>query len=265
MELLQRTISLESSTDRTRNSPTWGTVTASTFFLTITLFQSMDDMGLFTDMDYILDIGANNPLTQPYSTFDNYVLRNPLKTVSDYYMYQNAQISGYTDSKIEDVKSYAILDPYRVGFNTETETYINYENITVSGVNRIKTMGYPNVYVFNTPDDLNLGTNNQIYGTRYMDFSGKTRTVINEGVETTIGLTQFAFIGEGFNQSNITLSAITKFEYLFGIIYPPEVKSDVFIDRGITSVIDKHLRLAEINDLGHLTNYGNGYYQLNKQ
>lgn len=265
MEILQRTISLESSTDRTRNSSTWSTITATTFYLTINLTQSMDDMGMFTDMDYILDIGGNNLLTQPYSTFDNYVLRNPLKTVSDYYQYQHAQISGYTDSKIEDVKSYSILNPYRIGFNTDTETYINYENVTVSGVNRIKSMDYPNVYVFNTLDDSNLGTDNQIYGTRYMDYSGRTRTVINDGVETTIGLTKFAFIGEGFNDSNLTLSAITKSEYLFGIIYPPEVKSDVFIDRGITSVMDKHLRLSEVKNLNELTRYGNGYYTINKQ
>ena len=65
--------------------------------------------------------------------------------------------------------------------------------------------------------------------------------------------------------SNSSLSAITKEEYLFGIIFPPEVKSEVFIERGITSVMDKHLRLSEIKNLNELSRYGNGFYKLNKQ
>jgi hypothetical protein len=61
------------------------------------------------------------------------------------------------------------------------------------------------------------------------------------------------------------LSALTKEEYLFGIISPPEVQSDVFIDRGATSVLDMHLRLSEIGNISELTRYGNGFYKLNKQ
>ena len=53
-------------------------------------------------------------------------------------------------------------------------------------------------------------------------------------------------------------------EYLFGVIFQPEVKSEVFIERGITSVMDKHLRLSEIKDLNELSRYGNGLYTLNK-
>jgi hypothetical protein len=63
----------------------------------------------------------------------------------------------------------------------------------------------------------------------------------------------------------VSLSALTKEEYLFGIISPPEVQSDVFIDRGITTVMDKHLRMSEIKNLGQLSRYGNGFYNLTKQ
>jgi hypothetical protein len=38
-----------------------------------------------------------------------------------------------TDSKIEDVRSYNILDPFRVGFNTNEETYINTKSVVVDG------------------------------------------------------------------------------------------------------------------------------------
>ena len=53
MEVLKRKILLEDSIDRTLNSPTWGIVTATTFFINVSVMQTIDDMGLFTDMSYI--------------------------------------------------------------------------------------------------------------------------------------------------------------------------------------------------------------------
>jgi hypothetical protein len=40
--------------------------------------------------------------------------------------------------------------------------------------------------------------------------------------------------------------------------------SDVFIDRGVISVMDMHLRLSEIKDIKQLERYGNGFIKLNK-
>ena len=51
MELIKRKIVLEDSTDRNYNSSTWGTVTASTFYINVFLTQNIDDMGLFTDLE----------------------------------------------------------------------------------------------------------------------------------------------------------------------------------------------------------------------
>ena len=72
------------------------------------------------------------------------------------------------------------------------------------------------------------------------------------------------YIGQGLNETNVSLSALAKEEYLFGIISPPEVKSDVFIDRSVMSIMDMHLRLSEIKNLGELTRYGNGYYNITR-
>jgi hypothetical protein len=58
---------------------------------------------------------------------------------------------------------------------------------------------------------------------------------------------------------------LTKEEYLFGIISPPEVQSDVFIDRGITTIFEKHLKLSEITNLDELARYGKGFYNLISQ
>lgn len=292
MEVIKRKILLENSTDRTFNSPTWGVMTASTFYVNVILTQNMDDMGLFTDIQYIPgdDMGFSPPdytlliqklstsgITFPFMTggtppimtgitgTTQYVLRLTSSTESTYYDFGNLHVTGATDSRIEDLRSYNNAIPFQVGFDMEQNTYTNYMGSTISGHSRIFMTGEPTTYVFDTTNDPNMGTPAQVNGLLYKDYSGKTRNVIINGQSVNIPITNFDFIGQGWNQTNISLSALTKEEYLFGIISPPEVQSDVFIDRGITTVMDRHLKMSEIKNLGQLERYGNGFYKLRKE
>jgi hypothetical protein len=70
--------------------------------------------------------------------------------------------------------------------------------------------------------------------------------------------------GQGVNETNSVLSALTIEEYLLHITQPPKVQSDVFIDRGSTDVLQHHLQLGEITTIGDLVNYGNNYYNIIK-
>lgn len=292
MELVKRQISLESSTNRGNFSSSWGTMTASTFYVNIFLTQDFDDMGLFTDIQYFPNVPvAQSPVdytilinkmiqsgyTSPFmfgilppaftgiTQTDLQTLRFTGNTESSYYAYFNTPITGFTDSKVEDVYSYSQLDRLKVGLDIEAETYINYIGNTINGVSRVSSDGEPVIYVIDTANNALLGTNNQSSGILYRDYSGITRTVTYEdGVTEVIPVTEFRFRGEGKNQTTVSLSAITKEEYLFGIISTPEVQSDVFIDRGITSVMDMHLRLSEIKNMGELARYGNGFYTLRR-
>jgi len=281
MEVIKRKILLEDSINRTSHDPKkWGTLTATTFYFKILLTQNIDDMGMFTDIDYIvkdkvatpvnytiledklIDLGLKFPFmtgaTSPTFTTINTpqnlwsVLRYPSYNESNYYNFVDLVITATTDSRIEDVRSYSAINPFRTNFDINTETYENYEGFSINGVDRIKSMGDPKIYVFDTPNDINLGTDLQVNGLLFKDFSATTSSTVR-------------YIGEGFNKTNISLSALTKEEFLFGVISPPEVINDVFIERGITSVMDMHLRLSEIKNLNELESYGNGYYKLNKQ
>lgn len=288
--LIKRKIDLEPYIDRRYDSPTWGTLTATSFYIKINLTQTIDDAGLFTDMPFIpsgssvtlsyeplkqklINSGYTFPfmsgikpnMSTGYTESELVSLRIPSKKISDYFYYLNLKITGATDSKIEGVRSYNITNPFRVNFNTKTETYLNYKNQLINGVDRVKSMGEPNIYVFDTTDDVNLGTQNQINGLRYSDYSGLTREVVIEGVLTEIPLTTVDYIGEGWNQTNTSLSASLKEEFLFGITSVFPTKSDLFIDRGATNVMDMHLRMSEIKNLSQLQNYGNGFFKLNKQ
>jgi hypothetical protein len=298
MELLRKTILLENSVDRTADSLTWGVMTAETFYINVMLTQSMDNMGIFADIDFVS--GSTNPLSAPdYSileeklrplnvnfnfltgataTINPYkltssemaILRIPNKDVTAYYNYPlpnslNFKITGYTDSKIEDLRSYNAKVPFQTGFDMEKADYYNYVNQLVKGVSRIYSMAEPRIYVFDTPTGATLGQSSQVSGLQYIEYTGRTRQITSNNANFFIPQTQFNYVCEGINMTNTSLSAITKEEYLFGAIFPPEVKSEVFIERGITSVMDKHLRLSEVKDLNELARYGNGLYTLNKQ
>jgi hypothetical protein len=295
MEIIKRKILLENSIDRNYDSKTWGKLSADTFYINIFLKQSIDDMGLFSDIETVEKsdtatvnydlltekLGSLGIETQnlsflindtPYpnqlnaSPFEFYTLRYPAATVGQFYNYgNNAVLTGATDSKLEDLRSYKRNNQYPINFVINSETYVNFEGDVIDGVDLVSSYDEPKVYVFDTPQDNNLGTDNQVYGLQYKDFTGTTRSRIFSGDTIDEPLTIFRFKKEGWNETNTSLSAITKEEYLFGITSVPEVKNDVFIDRGTTSVLDKHLRLSEISNIGELEEYGNGFYILNKE
>jgi hypothetical protein len=299
MEIFKKKILLEDFIDRSNNSPVWGVMPKDkSIYLNIMLTQTMDNMGIFADIEYsaktdtslvanydilitkLRDLGISNSdfnfmgggiyTTDPYSLTNKEILRIPQKPLSDYSNYPainslNFKITGYTDSKLEDLRSYDAKIPFKIGFDIERADYYNYVDSLVQGVSRIHSMGEPRIYVFDTPSDSTLGTPSQVNGLQYIEYTGQTREVILNDINSTIPITQFNYGCEGINMLNSSLSAITKEEYLFGIIFPPEVKSEVFIERGITSVMDKHLRLSEIKALNELSRYGNGFYKLNKQ
>ena len=54
--------------------------------------------------------------------------------------------------------------------------------------------------------------------------------------------------------------AISRLPFYESISYTPVEKIDVFIDRGSTSVFDRHIRLSEVKTLNDMLEYSNGSY-----
>ena len=138
-------------------------------------------------------------------------------------------------------------------------------NLLINGVSKVVSIGEPAIYAFDAVSDINIGTNNQQNGIYYKDYTGITKSIVIDGVKYSVPVSTFNFKGEGRNETNTSLSAITKEEYLFGIVSKPETKNDVFIERGVLSVTDKHVRLSEIKNLGELQRYGNGFYKITRE
>ena len=101
--------------------------------------------------------------------------------------------------------------------------------------------------------------NNQVANIKTAEFSMPIRLLrknSNGGVEVS----QEEFNSRyGFNQlNNLMVTPVFRKEFEFGISMPQNVKSDIYIDRGINKAFDKHLRLQEIKNMDALEQYQNG-------
>ena len=274
MEIIKKTIFLDDYISRASGS-TYGTITAQTFYFQIFLKQDMDDMGTFTNVIYtpkstnVLDKPNYNILINKLKSIDEDIEFpfmtnanvNTLTNISPYYrtigknetdfynyfnsynnLFQIFENKNLTENRINDLRSYTSIK-FTVGLDIDRSVYVNYINQTISGSSRVIQLTPKEIYVF----DADQNNKNGLY---------------YENIDNS-----FAFVTyniEGINMTNTVLSAITKEEYLFGITSKPEIKSDVFIDRGITKVIERQLRISEVKNVNQLERYQNNYFNVTR-
>jgi hypothetical protein len=79
------------------------------------------------------------------------------------------------------------------------------------------------------------------------------------------GYTMITGTTSGFTKEEVYNKVITRNEHFIGFIDDPTVYSDVFVERGRQGVMEPNLRLGEIDNMGELEIYGNGYFKVKKQ
>lgn len=294
MDIVKRKISLDDYTSRKKGN--WGQMTATTFNLNVFFSQDSDDMGIGTDIPFIVKDNSiivpsvfynkspNGELLTKLSEngyeFDftdgrrtNVVVnslfpntRNPNKTISNYYI-SGGPVTGLTEDRLDVVTSYDNEEPYKVDFDISKSSDIDYRGVDYDNTIRVKDNKdlNPIKYLIDGEKTEPLDLNDPVVskGVFYVTTTAQTRTVNSQeyGV-SDIPFTHIYYNSEGFNETNVELLATTKEDYLFGITSTPTVFSDVFIDRGRTTVIQSHMQLSEIKNMSDLINYGNGFYNL---
>jgi hypothetical protein len=142
-------------------------------------------------------------------------------------------ISGYTKSSIEDLSVYG---PKNSLFGGKFKPDVQVTGTT--GVVGTVFSGNPSLpYTAYT-----------INGMDYYDY--------NDG--TTL------FIVSGVTPIDVICSAITKQEFLLNVVDEPEIQSDVYIERGKNSALERLVRLGEVDNVGDLTKYGYGFFNVIK-
>lgn len=146
-------------------------------------------------------------------------------------------VSGYTKSSLRDLEQYGSkLDPnlfagkYKIG-------------IQVTGTSN-------SIGTFLGPSLDGLYTGYTINDIDYYDYSD--------------GTTVFVVFSSGLTSDMLVCSAITKNEVLLNVIDEAEVQSDVFIERGKVSVLERLQRLGEVDNVGDLEKYGYKFFNVIK-
>jgi hypothetical protein len=267
MEIIKRKILLEdyiSRADATWGTPKWDIDPKfSAFTLNVMFTQDTDDMGIVTDLEYIPNPSAsfiNDPLS-PDTRLDG-------KGLDDYF-FPGLSISGYSEDRLDTVKSYDPTERFKVLFNMDSEVVDDFQGNQHTSVSRVVSNAnqMPITYIDggDASESINVNNPDPQLGIFFKTYSGRTRLVTSSVFgDYNTKLTEIYYKGQGFNNTNTTLSAITKEEYLFGITTKPTVFSDVFIERGRNTVLQSHMQLSEIVNMDDLINYGNGFYKIQK-
>jgi hypothetical protein len=250
MEYIRRNILLENSTSRD-GDVNYGELTATTFNIPLFLTQQFDDIGLYTDMEYL----ATPPLVNP----PNFYIEGfrPTGVTADMYYGPSVTITGTTDDlNLLEVKGYNELNPYVPGLNQATNKYIRYDGV-ISYNQATQTV----VYVIGGDSDVNgdyIAGTGVVYTTYLNDW-------VNPGLDENgqpvkpYQRTTFSFVSDGRTALNTSLSALTKEEEFLGVVFPQEIQSEVFIERGAEDIFEKHMVLAEIKTVNEIDNYRGGY------
>lgn len=234
------------------DNQTYGTLTAQTIDINVYLTQKLDDQGIFTDTTF-------NPLL-PYLTerptnlgnFNSFVYgRFPAAPLS-FYINPPILVEGSSDdSNLPNVASYRV-DPV-----TGNPIYVNNLDMTgnadlvFTGVLSKDSESVSYVINANKNDIANTGVHFVTFLNQYEN------TVDEDGNTVRYKKTNFSSKVNSLSDDNVSLSALTKQEEYFGMVFKPEVDSEVFIDRGVADIFERHALLGEIKTTNDIdTNRG---------
>jgi len=146
-------------------------------------------------------------------------------------------------------------------FSTEIEPTPEYTGYTIDG---LYYMDFPDGYTKITgsvPNYIHDLTGSTYTGYTYNSTGGTETFKFNKGSGSY-------FTTEYLDETDITNYIInhrlTRNEHFLGFIDDPQVYSDIFVERGKQGVMEKNLRLGEIDNMNELEIYGNGYFKIRK-
>lgn len=153
-------------------------------------------------------------------------------------------ISGITSHKLDLVKTYSSTNPYQVGVNGVTN--VTYQDpIALTGI----------TFVSYSIGDIN-------YTTKLSDLI----TILTSNITqfpTTFFTNSSGYDFEPYitfpNKQN---TFDIKEEAKMGLVSPPKINNELFIERQDLAVFERYSRFSEIKNLNDLIYYRNGYYNI---
>jgi hypothetical protein len=231
----------------------FGQKIVNTIDINVYLTQKLDDMGIFTDKEYI---PKDTLLTEKPNNFNSFTYGRLAGAPVDFYYKNTPQVSGNTDdSLLGQVKSYRKNplggDIYVPNLNTSNNPNEEFSGVINETTDKI-------VYKINANKNNIPNT-----GIEYTTFKNLFTTTKNEfGFNETYKTTIFSVLNSGWNQYNTSLKATIKKEEYLGVVFKPEVESVVFINRGIADIFERHSLLSEIKTTNDIDTNRGGFIRI---
>jgi hypothetical protein len=231
------------------------------------LTQDFDDMGIFTDAEfsaltpYLTQVPAN---MVPFNSFvygrfvDMVGTATTQSAPLSFYTPSNKSVNGTSDdANLRTVESYILdtiteLPDYDPGLNLAEDITIRFDGVIAETPADV-------TYILGGDADTS-GNFIPNTGVRFITFKNEyINTEDQEGNPIRYRSTNFYSPVGGINNNNVILSALTKQEEYSGIVFKPEVESEVFIDRGVENIFEKHAMLSEIKTTNDIDNNRGGF------
>lgn len=226
-----------------------------TINVNVFLKQNYDDLGIFTNLNFTpkdqmetikpLDF---NPMV------DGRVPGYPI----DFYYTGPITSTGVTlDSQLKSMSSLRIdpltnLPIYSAGLNVSKDKNNIFNGVIDQSPQQIK-------YLIGAKKD-NNGVLIPQTGVEYITYKDKFIKFKNEFGDSNIGnKTIFTTNNGGWGQYNLSLAALIKEEELLGIVFKPEISSDVFINRGVADIFERHAILSELKTTNDIDTMRGGF------
>jgi hypothetical protein len=184
-------------------------------------------------------------------------------------------LSGNTESIDQDYINFYDSGDYRYGITTtgQSPTYTGYTGNTSfsylgigsSRFSEKRRYGTPS-YIYGTDYTTGTTTDGIVFSAYTFNYTGATMTgatLYYRDFED--GFTLITGTTHGFKKEDVINYTLTRNEHFLGFVEQPTVYSNVFIERSKQGVMEKNLRLGEIDNVGELSVYGNGFFKIKKQ
>lgn len=149
-------------------------------------------------------------------------------------------ITGVTSHKLDLISTYDKNNLFQIGVNGVTN--IDYDPTNLTAITKVYyTIGNINYETEYTNDNVTIYVDNP-----YSGLKKRLNTVFKTSMS-----------GYDFDDY-----PSIKEEAKMGLVFPPKVSNELFIERMSVSVFERHSRLSEIKTLEELIEYRNGYYNI---
>lgn len=181
-------------------------------------------------------------------------------------------ITGYTDNRLNEVKTYNTSSPYQIGVNGVIDIIYNTGGTINNVVYIIDGIKYTTFFPIENDTAItyiNGGTPLRRPGVQNLNTSSRTRSFTPKPTNGDNSVREANILYRTIfeynpNGCDVDYYNVLKEEVKIGVVFPPKVEEQIFIERMSISVFEQHARMSEITTLDNLEDYRNGYYNIVK-